>query len=263
MTWNSAGLRPSTTPGAQVQQIGEAGWRLSIPAGPAGKYRLAELDDYSGMKRGSFTRAAPFRLRMQVRASSMVIPGTWGLGLWNDPFGMGIGSRVQDVRLPALPNAAWFFFASAPNHLSLRDDQPGSGALAAVFRSGRGLTALVAMGSPVLMLLAIPATARVLRRFARNIVKQEATALLLDPTEWHEYYLEWQEDAVHFQVDNRTVFLSRLAPMGRLGLVVWIDNQYASFTPEGRLSYGTLPAQEESWIEVINFTALDNHLTCV
>src|SRR2546427_795796 len=39
-------LRPRTTRGAQVETIAPGHWRLTIPAGPAGRYRLAQLDDY-------------------------------------------------------------------------------------------------------------------------------------------------------------------------------------------------------------------------
>src|SRR5512139_912562 len=89
----SAMLRPRHTRGAQVVQIGPAGavkstvWRLEIPAGSAGHYRLAQLDDYSGRPRWKFPWRAPFRLALRARASASEIPGTWGFGLWNNPFG--------------------------------------------------------------------------------------------------------------------------------------------------------------------------------
>jgi hypothetical protein len=34
-----------------------------------------------------------------------------------------------------------------------------------------------------------------------------------------------------------------------LGLVIWIDNQYAAFTPDGRLASGLLEGKEE-WLEI-------------
>ena len=81
-----------------------------------------------------FPGARRVTISLQARASHQEIPGTWGFGLWNDPFGMKLGFGGKHL-LPALPNAAWFFFASPPNHLSLRNDLPANGALAATFRS--------------------------------------------------------------------------------------------------------------------------------
>jgi hypothetical protein len=34
-----------------------------------------------------------------------------------------------------------------------------------------------------------------------------------------------------------------------LGFIIWIDNQYAAFTPEGKISAGVLESGEE-WLEV-------------
>jgi len=244
-------LKPSLTPGARVELTGGAIWRLSIPVGPAGRYRLAELDDYSELPRRSFPKNPPYQMHLRARASAAVIRGTWGFGVWNDPFGLGILSRAKGVRLPVLPEAAWFFFASPPNYLSFRDDLPAQGALAATFRSRRLPSALLALGAPVLALLAIPAIAHRLRRLGRRMVQQDATGLQLDPTSWHDYSLEWCQEAVHFRVDGQALFQTGVTPQGPLGLVIWIDNQYAAFPPDGRLRYGTLPSAEEAWIEVI------------
>ena len=251
MSWRSDNLKASVTPGARVDQSGESGWRLSIPAGPAGYYRLAELDDYHGLPRRSFPWNPSFQLSLRARASAPNLPGTWGFGLWNDPFGLGILSRAKGARLPVLPNAAWFFFASAPNYLSFRDDLPAQGALAATFRSDRWPAALLVLGFPALAILAVPAVARLLRRLARRFVRQDAVALQLDPTEWHTYRMDWRQGSVDFLVDDRRVFETGIAPQAPLGLVIWIDNQYAALPPDGRLRYGTLPAREQAWIEVI------------
>lgn len=225
-------------------------WRLSIPDGAHGAYRLAQLDDYSPLPRGSFHWQAPFSLSLRARASSAAIPGTWGFGLWNDPFSMGVLGGGGKARLPALPNTAWFFFAAPPNHLSLRDDLPAQGWLAATFRSPRWPPALLALGALALPLLLIPPAARALRRLARRVVRQDAVALACDPSDWHAYSLEWEEDEVCFRVDGGEVLRSRVAPLGRLGLVLWVDNQYMSIPPSGRIRYGTLATQVETWIEI-------------
>ena len=67
--------------------------------------------------------ASDFSLSLSARVSSDSIPGTWGFGLWNHPFGLSIGFGGSPWRLPALPNAVWFFGASEENYLSFRDTQ--------------------------------------------------------------------------------------------------------------------------------------------
>ena len=148
------GLSPRFTPGGQVEAKGQGAWKLQIPAGPGGRYRLAQLDDYARLRRQEYRWRAPFRMELQARASAETLPGTWGFGFWNDPFGMALLSGAEPLRLPALPNTAWFFIASPPNYLSLRDDLPADGALAATFRSPRLpaiLFAPAALGLPLLM----------------------------------------------------------------------------------------------------------------
>jgi len=187
---------------------------------------------------------------VRARASAPETPGTWGFGLWNDPFSFSLGFGGAGRWFPALPNAAWFFFASPPNHLSLRDDQPGCGALAQVFRSPRLPGPLLGLGLPAAPFLLWPPTARLLRRLARKVVRQDGVALELDPTVWHTYTFTWQAEQVSFRIDHRTVFTTHLKPRGPLGLVLWVDNQYAAFTPAGRLGYGFLENPEPAWIEV-------------
>jgi hypothetical protein len=225
------------------------GWRLEIPAGPAGRYRLAQLDDYSNLPRRSFPWQVPFNLSLRARASEASLPGTWGFGLWNDPFTLSLGFGGER-RVPALPNTAWFFFASAPNYLSLRDDLPAQGRLAATFQSPRWPTALLAPAALALPLLALPPVARLTRRLGRRVVRQDAAALQADPIEWHTYRLEWGQSSVTFWVDGNLVLETGVAPLGPLGLVIWVDNQYAAWPASGRLSYGTLENHLQAWIEI-------------
>jgi hypothetical protein len=51
-------------------------------------------------------------------------------------------------------------------------------------------------------------------------------------------------------VDDVQVFVSAVSPNPPLGLVVWIDNQYAAFTPEGKIGFGVLANPEPAWLEV-------------
>jgi hypothetical protein len=157
---------------------------------------------------------------------------------------------VEVLRLPALPNAAWFFFASPPNFLSLRDDLPGRGALAMTFCSPRWPSALLALGAPALPLFFWSPAAGLLRRVAQRFVRQSAVALDLDPTDWHTYHLAWHPDRVIFSVDGSPALETKTAPAGPLGLVMWIDNQYAALPPSGRLTFGSLANPAEAWIEL-------------
>ena len=244
------GCKPSWTKGAQVERQDEGAWRLEAPAGPQGHYRLAQLDDYGSLPRRAFPHQAPYKLSLQARCSAETIPGTWGFGLWNNPFGMAILRGAELLRLPALPNAAWFFFASPPNYLSLRDDLPADGYLAATFRSPRLPWLLALPGVPFLPLALLPPVARLLRRLGRRIVQEDAARLALDPTEWHSYALEWQPEQVIFLVDGANVLQTGVAPQGPLGLVMWIDNQFASLGPGGRFRFGTLANLEPAWCEI-------------
>lgn len=243
------GLRPRLTKGSQVLKTGPASWRLEIPAGPAGRYRLAQIDDYSGLERRTFRWQEPMLLTLRGRASAADLPGTWGFGLWNDPFGLGLIGGVELLRLPALPNAAWFFFASSANYLSLRDDQAAHGGLAATFCSPRLPAALLALGAPALPLLFFPPMARWLRRLGRRVVQQESAAISGEPGEWREYRLEWRSGEITLQVDRKIMLQTPVAPRGRLGLVIWIDNQFMAIPPNGRLRLGNLPNPTPAWIE--------------
>lgn len=229
-----------TAGNGQVETDREGCWKLSIPAGGGGQYRLAQLDDYHDLPRNRFRWQPPLTLSLTAQISDSPLPGTWGFGFWNDPFSFSLGVKGSSRRLPALPNAAWFFYASPQNYLSLRDDLPANGLLAAVFRSPLIPAFLLAPALFALPLLALPLTTRWLRRLARRLIQQDAVRLHLDFTQPHRYQLDWQSHRVRFEVDDQPVFESPLVPQGRLGLVIWIDNQYAAFYPNGKLNFGTL-----------------------
>ena len=224
--------------------------RLIIPTGPGGRYRLAQVDDYTRRRRQNFPWQPPLILRLRARASSQNIPGTWGFGLWNDPFSLSIGIGGGIRRFPALPNAVWFFFASPPNYLSLRDDLPVQGALASTFCSPNLPTFLLAPGAIALPFLLWKPTARLMRALAAKMIQQDAVTLTVDSTEWHVYSLTWDSAHTYFFVDDQPVFQATITPQGPLGLVIWVDNQYAALPPEGSLKFGTLENEVEAWIEI-------------
>lgn len=238
------------------------GWRLQLPAGAAGQYRLAQVDDYGALARRAFPWQPGVQLSLRARVSARHLPGTWGFGLWNDPFSASLGLGGMNRSLPALPQAAWFFHASPPNYLSLRDDLPAQGMLAAVFRSARLPMWLLAPGLLLLPALAFPPASRLLRRLARRFVRQETALLGHDPAEWHDYGVRWGVEGIRFSLDGAVVGHTRLSPCAPLALVIWIDNQYAAWTPQGRLASGSLANEGESWLEIesLGLSPLDNPL---
>lgn len=225
-------------------------WHLEIPAGKAGVYRLAQIDDYHTLPRKKFPYTPPVEITLDARSADIAIPGTWGFGLWNDPFSFSLGLGGGSRRFPALPNAAWFFFASEPNYLSIRDELPACGQLAAVFRSAYIHPAILAMFSPLLPGLLIPALARKARRLLRAWIQQDSVSLDHDPTNWTQYKIHWELETTRFYVNDQPILETKINPNGPLGFVLWIDNQYASLPPDGQFAYGTLPNSDSLWIEV-------------
>ena len=73
----------------------------------------------------------------------------------------------------------------------------------------------------------------------------------MDTTQWHRYRIEWDAKRTVWYVDDALVFESPVSPNTSqpLGVIIWIDNQYAAFTPEGKIAAGVL-AGEEEWLEV-------------
>lgn len=241
------GLFSRNTKGASVLTT-DKGYRLAIPASIAGiksqyqSYRLAQLDDYTGLTRRKFPHHS-LTLSLRARASSDSITGTWGFGLWNDPFGFSPGFGGNPFRLPALPNAAWFFYASPESHLSFHHDKPAQGFLAQVFRSTSYHPMLLPAG------LTFPFSRKTARRLLGRVIEEDGIRLDVDVTQWHGYRLEWSPTRVLFEVDNVKVLGTIVSPRGPLGLVIWIDNQYAAFTPEGKITFGVLEGEEE-WIKI-------------
>ena len=258
-------LNPHFTPSARVDEISgdQSHYLLTVPAGKADGYRVAQLDDYTLLRRRQFPHRISLSLSLSARTSSDSIPGTWGFGLWNDPFGLSIGYGGKPFRLPALPNTVWFFGASEENYLSFKEPagfdtggkitrptQPAAnGFLAQSFRSPKFHPLLVLAG------LVFPFSRKVMRRLMSRVIGEDGVNMsrgnqLVAPTGWHRYRLEWSPKRVVWEVDEVRVFESDVSPNPPLGLVIWIDNQYAAFTPEGRIGFGVLENPEPVWLEV-------------
>ncbi|HCK66803.1 MAG TPA: hypothetical protein DHW49_11120 [Anaerolineae bacterium] len=234
-------MKSRTTTGASIDKT-EKGYILRIPSGDSSAYRFAQIDDYFGLARKNFPHHS-LTLSLRARTSAFPLSGTWGFGLWNDPFGMSLGFGGNKFRLPTLPNAAWFFGASKENYLSFQYDYPANGFIAQSFRSPKFHPYLILAG------LAFPFRKIQTRRYLSEVIVEDSCALSVDPTQWHDYKLEWNQERVIWYVDDNKIFESSVSPKPPLGLVIWIDNQFASFTPDGKLSFGVLENQE-SWLEI-------------
>jgi hypothetical protein len=156
--------------------------------------------------------------------------------------------------LPALPNAVWFFGASQASYLSFKSEAWSKGAatagvaangfLAQTFRSPRFHPLLVPAG------LALPFSRKATRRMMGKVIGEDGIRLSTDVTQWHRYRLDWTKERVSFQVDDAQVLESLVSPNPPLGLVIWVDNQFAAFTPEGKIGFGVLQNPEPAWIEI-------------
>ena len=238
-------MKSRVTPGASVDTL-SSGFRLCIPDGDNHHYRVAQLDDYTHLSRRRFPSHPPRTLSLRARVSSDSLPGTWGFGLWNDPFGLSLGFGGNPLRFPALPNAVWFFHASDENHLSFRD-KPGNGFLAQVFRSPTlPIHRLARVG------ITFPFSRVNARKLLSEFVEEDETRLEVDVTQWHTYRLIWGPEQSAFWVDDVLMLETSLSPRPPLGLVIWIDNQYASWRPDGEIGFGVLE-NESCWLELEEF----------
>jgi hypothetical protein len=251
-------LLPHLAGGASLYRIA-GGWRMDMPAGSHNTYRLAQLDDFTGLPRKSLLHTSPCTLTLQVRLSNTDLPGTWGFGFWNDPFGASLGFGGQAARLPALPQTTWFFHASPPNWLSLRDATglgqaiPANGFFAGTFRSPNVPLLLLVPALPAFSLCAVRSISRLFRRLAGSIIHQAGVKVTIDVTDWHDYAIQWLPETCRFLVDEELVLETDQVPYSPLGLVIWIDNQYAAWTPEGSLASGRLK-NPAAWLELKDLT---------
>ena len=241
-------MQARASKGASVEAT-SGGWRLGIPEGDSRSYRIAQLDDYAHLPRREFPHHS-LDLSLRARTSAQSTPGTWGFGVWNDPFGLSLGFGGNPFRLPALPNAAWFFYASPQNYLSFHDEKPAQGFLAQTFHSPRFHPSLIGAG------LALPFSPRTTRTRLGTVIAEDGAALSVDVTQWHGYRLSWGPTRVVFEVDQTVVLETSVSPHPPLGVVIWIDNQFAAFTPEGKISFGVLE-NPEAWLEIEDIVMRD------
>lgn len=209
-------------------------------------YTNAQLDDYRALARNRFPWCAPLTLTVRACFShdQNRLVGTAGFGFWNDPFAVG-------GRLPTLPRVAWFFFASPPSDMALAAGVSGSGWKAATMDAWSLPFLLLAPTAPLAIFL-MRSSALYARLWP---VAQRAMAVCEAPLpvsmgDWHTYTLRWNPEEVSFSVDGQTILTCNKSPRGRLGLVIWIDNQYMVVTPQGSVRHGLLPFAHHQFLEL-------------
>jgi len=235
--------------GGSVVEMGQ-GFRFVLPP-TKGQYADAQIDDYGWPGKRTYPHHPGTILTLRARFSHHAdqLTGTAGFGFWNAPF------ADPSSRRPALPQAAWFFFASPPTDLPLAPQGEGRGWFAGTLDATTGRALAWAPLAPLVVLLS---QSNQIRQRVWPIV-QSALAisfapLALDMTAWHEYRLSWQRSGCFFQVDGKPVLQTSHSPQGSLGFVCWLDNQFMVATPKGRFRWGTLDTGAEQWMEVTGLT---------
>jgi hypothetical protein len=224
--------------------------RMSVPPTLANRYTNAQLDNYHELsgrlpRRLPFTSAAPLRLSLRARASHAAPTGTLGFGFWNEPFSIA-GSVL------AAPTVVWFFYASPPSDMALVPGVAGRGWKAATLTTGRWPSLLLAPAAlGAVLLTRLPGLGRPVMNLARRFVTaHEAPLADVSLDQWHTYELEWRETEARFSVDGQERLRAPAPTKGPLGLVMWVDNQYAIASEEGHFGFGVRPLAEPQWLEV-------------
>jgi hypothetical protein len=222
-------------------------------------YSNAQIDDYQDRPRSRFLWRPPLTLTVRARFSHPgpplasagdILRGTAGFGFWNDPVMCSVR------RLPTLPRALWFFYASPPSDMKLDLRTPGYGWKAAALDALRPSALPWAAAAPVLVpLMNISACYRAFWPRIQAALHVAEAPVTVPMTDWHTYAIQWGQDRARFSVDGVSL-LECPAPRGPLGLVIWLDNQYLVATPWGRLRYGYLMGAGRQWLEVASVTVV-------
>lgn len=241
--------RPYLAGGGEAHRTHSGGCLLTIPARPSG-YADAQLDDTQGLPRERFRWTPPLRLVVRARVDPSAPLGTWGFGLWNDPFALSLGVRGAARRTPCGPRAVWFFYASPPNAFGFTSG-PTSGWRAMAIDTPAvpaWILTPAALAAAALAQLP-PLRAPILRRALRQVTASEAI-LVTSTDEMHTYEINWGVEAAVFRVDGRRVLHALRPPTSPLGFVAWIDNQFAVARPEAGLRFGVLGTRRPQTLEL-------------
>jgi hypothetical protein len=211
------------------------------------QYTDAQIDDYQGLPRHRFPWRPPLTMSARARFSHPCgrLHGTAGFGFWNDPF------LMTGRRLPTLPRAVWFFYASPPSNMKLDLHAPGWGWKAATIDALRWPFFLLLPAAPLAVpLMNVRRLYRALWPLGQRAIGVSEAPLTVEMTGWHTYVIQWGLKRARFLVDDAPVLECNTSPRGPLGFVMWLDNQYAVVTPWGRLGFGLLDVPAPQWLEV-------------
>ncbi|MDF1499208.1 MAG: family 16 glycosylhydrolase [Anaerolineales bacterium] len=237
-------MKTLTAGGGEVTALENDTHALQIEAIPRG-YAVAQLDDYHHLARRDLKWRPPLHLRLQARTSIREPSGTLGFGFWNDPFSLSMGLAGTARRVPASPQTLWFFYGSPPNDMALAPPVPGHGWKAAVLRAASIPAWVLAPAALAAFCAArIPLIRRLVMKAAIGTVRADEALIDVSLSDFHQYELVWQRDAVQFLVDGRLILESSVTPRAPLGFVAWIDNQYAVASPEGGFRFGVIPTDQ-------------------
>ncbi len=222
--------------------------RLALDDTTASAYSDAQLDDYGATGQLDWRPPLTLTVRARLGGTGARVRGTAGFGLWNDPG----GSRRKRL---ALPRAIWFFYASPPSNIALDSLVPGYGWKAMTFDAARLRLALLAPFAPLaLLLMQVRWLRQALWPIGQWALGVREALVPGDASQWHTYRIEWLPGRARFSVDDVLLLDTPLAPRGPLGLVLWIDNQYAIVTPRGQLGGGLLAAPGTQWLDLMEVT---------
>lgn len=230
--------------------------RLTDQPTPDGVYTNAQLADYD-YETFTMRWRPPLRLTVTAQASAPAggLRGTAGFGFWNHPL-----SPSRKRRLPRLPKAIWYFFASPPGSLDLAYGVAGPGWKAMTFDLTRPRAlALAPLALPVVLLNRWPTLYRRVWPPLQRVLSVSAHRLdgrLL--AERHTYTIDWRQNGATFTIDGATVHETRVSPSGGVGFVAWIDNQYMRVSPRGDFGWGLLPlaAPQSLWLDAVEIEGL-------
>ena len=230
---------------------------LEIPASKKG-YTNAQLDDYHGLPRKEYiwNRGTHLSVRARFSHNAGELQGSAGFGFWNAPFG------DPSVPWPAFPRSVWFFFASAPNNLPLAVTGPGRGWFTSTIDARASRAGPILPLAPALLILnQVTAFRSRLWPWLRRRFSISFQPIATNMEEWHRYDLSWESNGCEFRVNEELVHRTIYSPIGPLGFVCWIDNQYMVATPRGKVRWGTIKLRHPQWMEIENLALLPESVT--
>jgi hypothetical protein len=233
-------------PGSTIEHTGAA-WRFVNEPSQEHRYTDSQIDDYQGLRRRDFRWKPPLTLTVRARFSHPAgdLIGTAGFGFWNDPF------LMTGARMPALPRAIWFFYASPHSDMNLDLNTPGQGWKAATIDAIRLPFFLLAPTAPIAIpLMNIRPLYRALWPVGQRAIGVSEALIDAPMAGWHTYQIEWGERRACFTVDGAAILDCDTSPRGPLGFVMWIDNQAMAITPWGKIGWRALPIPHQQWMEV-------------